>query len=334
MEAFDVPAPLKTVTRWKAFPFILVTGLAVALVALVQPPVGPAEIAIDLGVAALACAVLLIGDRVSGGRLGILAPVGFMLIIAFLRQRFGGFESGVAPLYLLPVAWVALYRSRFDAALMVVVLEVAMIAPILIYGEPNYPVTDVRRAITLGLIAVLLIVMIRIGRRDIVRDPLTGLGNRRMWDQAVEQQFSRSSRHQEGLAVAIIDLDDLKGFNDTRGHAACDVFLAECANSWQEAIRPEDVLVRAGGDEFFLMLPAIGDEDAATTVIERLRAVVPEGQTFSAGVATWDGEEDPDGLMRRADTALYAAKEAGRNRLAVAPLHASLEPQLTELALR
>lgn len=333
MESLDVPAPLKSVTRHRAFPFVLVGVLALSVGTLVQPPVSAAQVAIDLGVAALSGAVLLVSNKVSAGRMGILVPLGFMVIIAFVRHKFGGSASGVATLYFLPIAWVALYRSLLDAVVTLVFLEVLMIAPILLYGAPDYPAGDFRRAVTMGLVAGTLAAMIRIGRRDSTRDPLTGLGNRRMWDEAVEQQFSRSARRQEDLVVAVIDLDDLKGFNDTRGHAACDNFLANCARAWREALRPEDVLVRAGGDEFFLMLPATGSERAATTVIERLRAVVPEGQTFSAGIATWDGEEDPDALMRRADVALYSAKEAGRNRIAVAAEDQSLEPRLAELAL-
>jgi diguanylate cyclase (GGDEF)-like protein len=82
---------------------------------------------------------------------------------------------------------------------------------------------------------------------------------------------------------------------------------------WRRELRPTDILARYGGEEFTAVLPACSLE-GAKVVVERIRAATPAGQTVSAGIAEWDGTEDGEGLVTRADAALYAAKSAGRDR--------------------
>lgn len=149
------------------------------------------------------------------------------------------------------------------------------------------------------------------------RDALTGLANRRAWDELVADEFARTRRSGAPLAVALLDLDRFKDYNDLHGHQAGDRLLKEAAAAWRGELRATDVLARWGGEEFALLLPACGAAEAAA-LLERVRARTPSGQTCSAGVAQWDGSEDPDGFVRRADLALYEAKRGGRDRVVAA----------------
>jgi diguanylate cyclase (GGDEF)-like protein len=144
-------------------------------------------------------------------------------------------------------------------------------------------------------------------------DELTGLPNRRAWQEELARELPRARRSAEPLCVAMLDLDHFKRYNDRQGHQAGDRLLKRVAGAWTAELRATDILVRYGGEEFALALPGCGLEDATTTV-ERLRAVIPSGQTCSAGIAAWDGEELATELLDRADRALYEAKRSGRDR--------------------
>lgn len=154
-------------------------------------------------------------------------------------------------------------------------------------------------------------------------DALTGVLNRRGLDEAMPVEMARAQRLGYALTVAMLDLDHFKRYNDRRGHGAGDKLLRAAAQAWRGQLRPTDVLARYGGEEFTLVLPACGADDAVA-MIERLRPLMPERQTFSAGVATWNGTDPPDELLRAADIALLQAKRAGRNRTVVA----GREPQM------
>ena len=144
-------------------------------------------------------------------------------------------------------------------------------------------------------------------------DELTGLPNRRAWDEQLEQAL----REPDPICVAILDLDHFKSYNDDHGHQAGDRFLKEAAAAWRAQLRPGDTLARYGGEEFVVLLHE--DElDTARGVVDRLRAVTPRGQSCSAGIARrGDGETATD-LLGRADHALYEAKRAGRDRSLIA----------------
>ena len=149
-------------------------------------------------------------------------------------------------------------------------------------------------------------------------DELTGLPNRRTWHERLPAELARAARGGESVSVAMIDLDHFKDYNDTHGHQAGDRLLKQLASFWNNELRPNDILARYGGEEFALALPACPLSHALTTV-ERLRETTPDGQSCSAGLATWDGTETAEELLDRADRALYQAKRAGRNRSATAP---------------
>lgn len=153
--------------------------------------------------------------------------------------------------------------------------------------------------------------------QNALRDPLTGTVNRRGLDEALPHERARAARSGEPLTVVMIDLDHFKRYNDRQGHAGGDALLRAAAQGWLKHLRPTDMLARYGGEEFTLVLPACGSDQAAT-LVSRLRSVMPDRQTFSAGIATWNGAETTDELVQRADAALLKAKRAGRNRTLVA----------------
>jgi diguanylate cyclase (GGDEF)-like protein/PAS domain S-box-containing protein len=148
-------------------------------------------------------------------------------------------------------------------------------------------------------------------RAHATEDPLTGVANRRGWDTRIAVELQRSRRSHEPLSVVLIDFDNLKQINDTRGHAAGDEVLTSSALAWIKAVRAGDILARLGGDEFALLLPDCGRAHAED-IVARMRAATPDGHSFSAGIAEWDGTETATALVRRADQALYAGKTAGR----------------------
>ena len=149
-------------------------------------------------------------------------------------------------------------------------------------------------------------------------DPLTGLPNRRGLARELDREMARASRDGRALGFALLDLDRFKAFNDAHGHHAGDRLLARTARTWTAQLRRPDVLARYGGEEFVLLLPACATAADAQSACERVRRATPGDQTASAGVAVWDGTEPPHSLLERADRALYAAKEDGRDRTALA----------------
>lgn len=161
------------------------------------------------------------------------------------------------------------------------------------------------------------------------RDPLTGLGNRRSFDESLGAAHRRARRQGLGLAVLMIDIDHFKRLNDTYGHPEGDRRLRAVAAILDGCLqRGDDLLARYGGEEFIAALPS-SDTSHALDLGERLRAAVehaalpaPHGHvTISVGVA-WQAagdEREPDDLVDRADQALYRAKHAGRNCVQLAP---------------
>jgi diguanylate cyclase (GGDEF)-like protein len=140
-------------------------------------------------------------------------------------------------------------------------------------------------------------------------DPLTGLPNRRAWEMSLERALTEDQK----ITLAMLDFDHFKEFNDTQGHPAGDRLLRETAAAWREELRAGDFVARLGGDEFALLLPDCNAANALE-VVERLRHRIPGEETCSAGIATHGPGMPIETLMSRADTALYEAKTAGRNR--------------------
>jgi two-component system cell cycle response regulator len=154
---------------------------------------------------------------------------------------------------------------------------------------------------------------------QLFEDALTRLHNRRFVFGQLAALVSGARRHRRPLAAAMIDIDGFKAVNDRHGHEAGDEVLVATAEALQRALRAEDVIGRLGGEEFLALLPDTGPE-AAARAAERLRAAVaraggPVAVTASVGWAVLRAGEQPDDLVRRADDALYAAKQEGRDRV-------------------
>jgi diguanylate cyclase (GGDEF)-like protein len=149
-------------------------------------------------------------------------------------------------------------------------------------------------------------------------DGLTGIPNRRAWELELPREMARVRRYGGRLYVALLDLDHFKRYNDHHGHQGGDRLLKEATAAWRTRMRRTDLLARYGGEEFAVMLRDCSQAEAVM-VLDDLRAVMPAGQTFSAGIAEWDGQESPERLVGRVDVGLYEAKRAGRDRVVAAP---------------
>jgi diguanylate cyclase (GGDEF)-like protein len=165
--------------------------------------------------------------------------------------------------------------------------------------------------------------------RVAVTDPLTGAFNREFLVQRLPQEITAARDLDRPLSLALVDVDRFKAVNDRHGHHVGDVVLTEVARRLRGAIRGGDLLVRYGGEEFLAVLPK-ADAGRAWEVGERMRQRVSERAfdlgdgialllRVSVGVAQWRSGELMPGLIERADTALYGAKDRGRNRVEVAP---------------
>lgn len=165
-------------------------------------------------------------------------------------------------------------------------------------------------------------------RRLAMFDDITMAFNHRYLAPRVVEEMERASRAGGDVSLLYMDLDHFKSVNDRFGHAVGDSVLRSFADRVRKAVRRVDVLVRRGGEEFVLIMPATGATQAhatATRIQQTLRAdeiEVESGhrirQTVSIGVATWDMRETPEQLERRADEAMYEAKRLGRDRVVVA----------------
>jgi len=158
-------------------------------------------------------------------------------------------------------------------------------------------------------------------------DPLTGLWNRAAILDVLRREVARSQREAQPLAVCMADIDHFKQVNDTHGHMVGDALLSEVARRLASAVRAYDSIGRYGGDEFLCILPAC-DARRAAAVAERIRRAIADepietpqtthAVTVSLGVAATDEGTDPALFVHAADTALYRAKHAGRNRVEIA----------------
>jgi diguanylate cyclase (GGDEF)-like protein len=161
-------------------------------------------------------------------------------------------------------------------------------------------------------------------REQAVHDEMTDLYNRRYFDEALNRELSRSQRTGEGLILAMLDIDHFKNFNDSFGHEAGDEVLKKVAEQLRHFVRAYDIACRVGGEELAILLPRAHIDEACAR-LDQLREEIGAAVlnykgtqlppvTVSIGVADL-AAGSPDDLLRRADTALYAAKNGGRNRV-------------------
>lgn len=251
----------------------------------------------------------------------------------------------IYPIYLIAIAATAL---RYDARTSVVAGTLATVqyGAIVVYAATTYDLNgpqfaphaygffdwsnQISRLILLGAATVLAtatVLRTQQWLRASASDRLTGLMNRGFFDDRLEEEFLRARRYNRPLAVAMMDIDHFKTFNDSYGHAAGDAVLQLVSLKIAQGLRRTDVVARYGGEEFAAILPET-DRETAAQKAELLRRAVeaatiavrkahgPVGVTVSIGVACWpdDGDTIHD-VLDAADTRLYNAKQKGRNRV-------------------
>ncbi|GIH99263.1 GGDEF domain-containing protein [Planobispora takensis] len=284
--------------------------------------------------------------RTAAGRMVIAAMIlvmaGDMIFVLTGDAIVYGMPISLAPFLLSYVIWgaAALHPSArdllrptsdtppaFTTGRLLTLTAVVLLAPgtLIVQLAFGFELSAWPVAITSAVLFVLVVARMAVMLRrlqhqarrldEIARtDMLTGLPNRRTLDAQLVRDYERTAHEDVPLTLAMLDLDHFKRFNDTYGHQGGDQLLAGAARAWSLLLSSADMLARYGGEEFVLLMPG-RDLAAAEHLLQALRLVTPHEQTFSAGLALWDGRETPLRLLRRADTALYAAKTAGRDRV-------------------
>jgi diguanylate cyclase (GGDEF)-like protein/PAS domain S-box-containing protein len=191
---------------------------------------------------------------------------------------------------------------------------------------PDRELTDDERHLLHAVADVLATALARLRgeermRHDAVHDPLTGLANRTLLRDRLEQALARSRRRGGASGLLFVDLDNFKQVNDEHGHATGDAVLVELGQRLQKAVRPSDTVARLGGDEFVVVCEEL-DEQTAVALGRRLHDALEQPlviggleHRLSASIGIALGQSDPDGLLGNADAAVYRAKAHGRGRV-------------------
>ena len=277
--------------------------------------------------ATVAATVLVPWHRVPN-LLHTVLPFLYLFVVYQAQVATGGSSSTYAQLALLPILWVAVYGTRLELAAAIAGSGVVLAIPMVNPPAGVAPIDSTVRLFSMlavggsiGWLVCRFFNQLRhqTGRLRVLAgtDPLTGCANRRAWDEELHAALVRAERDGHPLSVALVDLDDFKGYNDRNGHQAGDRLLKEVAAAWQGFLRVSDVLARIGGDEFAILLPGC-NLGMAAQIAERLRSAVPVARC-SIGVAVWNGVETAEQLLARADAGLYEAKEGGRGQVVVLP---------------
>lgn len=288
-------------------------GGAAAVVAAIPFGHWPHRSLLALVVIAGACGTALAIRVAAGDRLPrwtLHVDVGAATVLTSVLAAIGAADHvDFADLYV----WVALFATLYFRPLEVLAqvgAAAAAFAVVLVFGpKVTNPVAAWMAVVgTVTVAAAVLLGLVSVLRSAAMEDPLTGLANRRAWDERLEEELARSRRTGQALSVVMIDLDGFKAVNDRGGHEAGDRLLQDLSRAWQAAVRGGgDFLARLGGDEFAILAPA-SDAIGVRRLAKRLGEVLPAGIAVSIGVATWDGTENASDLLRRADQTMYVTK--------------------------
>jgi diguanylate cyclase (GGDEF)-like protein len=257
----------------------------------------------------------------------------------FTSDLFSSTEMNESQLY--PIAMLPLYRIRTRYLLWIICSLTALLT---VAGYLIAPSDDLwggmtNRVFSLAVIGITVFGMGKLAdyeQRLLIEsmtDPLTGLLNRRYFNEQVQKEAARSRRHGLRFSVLMLDIDHFKRINDTYGHPVGDLAIKAVASVCNKALRPQDILARYGGEEFVIALPHT-DAEGAGTVAERIRQAVeqieiaaepgPVRFTVSIGVSTYRRDLPFEQIVGRADQALYQAKQTGRNRVVSLPFDTPL----------
>lgn len=323
----------------RLLPWVAAGVLAFALLPLLPAGIGdPANlIAGALVPLIVAAALLLPWERLPAWTQAVpaLAP---LVMVGLIRSVETSTEAAYTPVVLLPVFWFALYGTRGQLLISILAVGVTLGLPTPAVDGDAYPFTELGAGLLWMTIAGIAgftvselvrqrewleVQLARLARTD----ALTGLPNRRAWDEGLERELARARRFGEPLCAVLLDLDHFKDFNDQHGHQAGDEQLRAAAALWHGSLRATDLIARYGGEEFAVLLTATS-LPRAREVVEALRRSVPGNETVSAGIAEWDRSESGVELVARADRALYEAKRTGRDRTVALPAE-SIPAQLS-----
>lgn len=207
-------------------------------------------------------------------------------------------------------------------------LSVAVLAPLDFYTQAS-PRTAIEWPLVLVVLLTLVAILTRINRlqQDALYDAVTGLRNHRYFQVRLREELLRTTRTGQPTALVLLDLDNFKSVNDRFGHAIGDTVLSRVARLLERNARAGDVVCRYGGEEMVVLMPGTSLEEGGR-VAERLRQAVERRNdqpgpavTISLGVAACpDNADRSDALIVAADAAMYSAKQAGKNRVALAPI--------------
>jgi diguanylate cyclase (GGDEF)-like protein len=270
--------------------------------------------------------LMAVGPRLPRAALAVLGPL-WVALIAYALSTSPGPGDG-AVLYALPVFWTTFFFSRRGA---VVILScVAVGHALTLFALPTadaYPGRwlDVMVSVT----GVALVVLVLERRNEVLlarladearTDPLTGLLNRRGFDEHAERELGHAARERQSIALAIFDIDHFKAINDRWGHVVGDRVLIQMARVLEAEARRIDVAARLGGEEFAVLMPGC-DQAGAEAFAERVRRALaatddPDlpSARVSAGITATVAPGDVRSMLERVDHALYAAKRGGRDR--------------------
>ena len=317
-----IHGPLQRAGRIRRVAPFALLGIAVGTTYLARNTrtLDSSDVALLAGATALiTAAMLLVPWEQLPDSVQVAVPMAWIVLVMLMQVVALPADIDVAILMLLPLVWTAAYGTTWEVTLVAGTVLVFIVALQVIAAITDEPIGLTGWTEVVGLVGGVLLVsyFTLSSRSEAHSDPLTDLPNRRAWDAILPLEMDVARRHAAPLAVGLIDLDDFKSFNDRHGHAKGDAHLVACAEAWPAVLRASDVLARVGGEEFAVLLPD-ADAAGAARVLERLAALTPGAETCSVGVAEWDGRDGPDALLSRADQALYAAKDAGRNRVHIA----------------
>ncbi len=282
-----------------------------------------------LAAVAIVAALVLVGPRLPRWFLAALGPIGVVLIAQAL---VGAPQAGdAAVLYLWPVLWSSFFFGRRGAIAIVACIGVAHAIVLLALPDGSgYPGRWVEVMISASAVAVVVVMLVDRNDRLLAQlagearvDALTGLLNRRGFEERAALEFARAKREGGSLALATFDIDYFKRINDQRGHEVGDRVLVRTGWLLASETRNTDVVSRFGGDEFVVLL-ATGDAADAEAFAERVRSelAVEDGcgvpaVRVSVGIDFAVAPESIQAMHQRADLALYDIKRTGRDRIMV-----------------